>query len=124
VTDTTPSADRVHLEQLELDACIGVTEDERSKRQRLVLNITVYPQLTFDRLGDDIDKAVNYVALCRSARELVEGREWNLIETVASELASHLLATFGLTSTEVEVRKFVLPQTRYVSATALRRRTA
>jgi dihydroneopterin aldolase len=40
-----------------------------------------------------------------------------LIETLASELASHLLRKFPLEGVEVEVRKFVLPNTKYVSAT-------
>ena len=120
MTDFNPAADRVHLEQLDLDARIGVTADERVKPQRLVLNITVWPKSRFDSLKDDINKATNYVELCRSARELVESREWNLIETVASQLAAQLLATFDVTTVEVEVRKFVLPKTKYVSASARR----
>ena len=120
MTDIDPAADRVHLEQLELNVRIGVTDDERAKPQRLILNITVWPKECFDNLQDDIGKAVNYVELCRSARELVAGRQWKLIETVASELASHLLEKFGITIAEVEVRKFVLPKTEYVSATARR----
>jgi FolB domain-containing protein len=120
VADNNQTTDQVHLEQLELNVRIGVTDDERAKPQRLLLNITIWPKAEFNHLQDDIDKAVNYVGLCRSARELVEGREWRLIETVASGLASHLLATFELTTAEVEVRKFVLPKTEYVSATARR----
>ena len=120
MTDSSANADRIHLEQLELDVRIGVTDEERAKPQRLVLNITVWPRTRFDQLRDDIEQTINYVGLCRSSREFVEDREWRLIETVATELASHLLARFQLTTTQVEVRKFVLPKTKYVSATARR----
>ena len=120
MTDSNPTGDRVHIEQLKLDVRIGVPDEERSNTQRLVLNITVWPKRRFDALEDDIDKTINYVELCRSARQLVETRQWKLIETVAAELAAHLLTTFGLSAAEVEVRKFVLPNTEYVSATVRR----
>ena len=120
MTDFSANADRIHLEQLELDVRIGVTDEERAKSQRLVLNISVWPLTRFDQLRDDIDQAINYVELCQSSRQLIESREWKLIETVASELASQLLEKFGITAAEVEVRKFVLPKTAYVSATVRR----
>ena len=74
----------------------------------------------FDRLQDDIELAVNYVELCRTTRQFVHGRAYRLIETLASELVSWLLEKFPLRAAEVEVRKFVLPGTKYVSATVRR----
>jgi hypothetical protein len=35
-------------------------------------------------------------------------------------MAAHLLAQFNLRKVEVEVRKYVLPDTNYVSVTAVR----
>jgi dihydroneopterin aldolase len=113
---------RIHIEQLELEVRIGVGEEERARPQRVTLNLTVWLETGFDRLQDDIGRTVNYVELCRTAGQLVESREWKLIETLASELASHLLEKFPLKAVELEVRKFVLPNTQYVSATV--RRTA
>jgi hypothetical protein len=43
-----------------------------------------------------------------------------LIETLASELVSWLLEKFPLRAAEVEVRKFVLPGTQYISTTVRR----
>jgi dihydroneopterin aldolase len=111
---------RIHIEQLEVHSTIGVTEDERSSSQPLILNLTVWPNVDFERLQDEIGRTVNYVELCRTAREFVETRRDKLIETLASELAAGLLAKFPLKAVEVEVRKFVLPNTRYVSVTVRR----
>jgi dihydroneopterin aldolase len=113
---------RIHIEQLELETRVGVGEEERARPQRVTLNLTVWLGTGFDRLQDDITRTVNYVELCRTAGQLVEKREWKLIETLASELASLLLEKFPLKAVELEVRKFVLPNTQYVSATV--RRTA
>jgi dihydroneopterin aldolase len=112
--------DRVRIEQLELEAHIGVTEEERSRSQRLVLNLSVWPRMPFDQLQDNLDRTVNYVELCRTARQFVENRADKLIETLASELASHVLEKFPVRAVEIEVRKFVLPNTNYVSATVRR----
>ena len=117
MADLSASANRIHLEQLELQACVGVTEDERARPQPLIINLTIWPHSAFEQLQDDINRTINYVELHRSARELVGSRDWKLIETIASELASNVLVTFPLKAVEVEVRKFVLPNTEYVSAT-------
>jgi dihydroneopterin aldolase len=116
------TGDRIRINQLEIFARLGVTGDERARPQRVVLGVTAWPKADFDRLEDDIAQTVNYVELCRATRDFVDGREWNLIETLASTLASHLLTKFPLRIVEIEVRKFVLPNTEYVSATVRRGR--
>ena len=103
-------------------ARIGIGMDERAQPQRIVINLTVWPNAPFEKLQDDISRTINYVDLCRGARELAEGREWKLIETLASDLSSHLIERFSLKAIELEIRKFVLPNTAYVSARL--RRTA
>jgi FolB domain-containing protein len=112
--------DCVHIEELEVEASIGVTEEERTVPQKLVLNITVLPRRSFSNLDDAIANAVDYSRIAREATALAGAKSRCLIETLADELASHLLKTFPLTSALVEVRKFVLPKTRFVSAKAIR----
>ena len=111
----TASADRIHIEQLELHASVGVTDNERSRPQRVTVSLTIWPKAAFATLQDDITRTVNYSELCRSTRELVESKSVRLIETLASELAAHLLNHFPLRAVEIELRKFVLPQTQHVS---------
>ncbi len=47
-------------------------------------------------------------------------RPRRLIETLAEDIAAHLLARFPLRAVEVELRKYIFPDTAFV-ATALRR---
>jgi 7,8-dihydroneopterin aldolase/epimerase/oxygenase len=120
VTDFSATADRIHLEQLEVHANLGVTQEERAQPQPIVINATLWPNLPFDEVHDDIDRAVNYVDISGAVREFIQRREWNLIEAIASELTSHLLQKFPLKAVEIGVRKFVLPDTEYVSVTMQR----
>jgi len=114
------AADRIRIEQIELHARVGVTEDERSKPQRIAVNLTIWPKAGFEQMKDDISRTVNYVELCQAVREFIGQRAFKLIETLAADLASDLLRAFPLQTVEVEIRKFVLPNTEYVSATARR----
>ena len=109
------ASDSIHVEQLEVFARVGVTENERSKPQRLVLNLTAWPRASFDSLGDNIERAVNYSALCATARELMQSRSAALVETFVNELADVLLQKFPIRKIDIELRKFIVPDTQYVS---------
>jgi dihydroneopterin aldolase len=107
--------DRIRIEQLDLYARIGVTENERSRPQRITFSLTVWPKVGFTNLEDDISRTVDYSELCRSAREFVESRSHKLIETLVSEVAAHLLKEFPLRAIEIELRKYVLPDAKHVA---------
>lgn len=112
--------DAVHIEQLELFARVGVTEEERAKPQRLACSITLWPKTSFETLQDDIARTIDYSAVCAAVREFVEKRSDKLIETVAAEVCQHLLEGFPLRQVRIELRKFVLPNARYASVIVTR----
>lgn len=112
--------DQVHVEQLEVFARVGVTESERAAPQRLTLTISVWPDQSFDKLDDDITRAVNYSALCVAAQDFIRERSTRLIETLAENLSSHLLKNFPIRKARIEMRKFVLPDARYASVVITR----
>lgn len=110
--------DQIHIEELEVFARVGVSDDERAQPQRLTLNATMWPSVT--ELHDDIVNTVNYSTAAEAVKAFISRHEYKLIETLADETAAHLLAQFKLRKVAVEVRKFVLPDTDYVSVTAIR----
>jgi len=114
--------DRIHIEQLEVHGRVGVPDFERVEPQRLSLSVTLWPKIA--ELHDNIANTVNYSAVAEYAKEFVNQHDYKLIETLAEEIAAHLLAQFNLRKVAVEVRKFVLPDANYVSVTAVREREA
>jgi len=110
--------DRIHIEQLEIHAYVGVADSERGQPQRLTLNVTFW----LNRAGprDNIADTVNYSEVAASLKQFVVQRDYRLIETLAEETAGHLLTRFPLRKVAVEVRKFVLPDADHVSVTAIR----
>ena len=115
-----PAADSIRIEQLELFARIGVTENERANPQRLTITITVWLKETFDNLEDDITQTVNYSGICAATRDFAREQSCKLVETLASNIASHLLKRFAIRKVELELRKFVLPDAQYVAVMVTR----
>jgi dihydroneopterin aldolase len=108
----------IHIEQLKVQAHVGVPADERSQPQRLTINVSVWPRVAEPR--DELESTVNYASVAKAVREVVRRRHYKLIETVAEEAAAEVLRQFALDKVIVEVRKFVLADAEYVSVTAVR----
>ncbi len=106
--------DSILIADLELSAHIGVPDLERAEMQRLTLNLTLSPCRGFSDLGDDIQKTVDYFVLTRQVRKLAAERPRKLIETLAEEIAAFVLREFPLAEVEVELRKYILPDTAFV----------
>ncbi len=111
-----PCSDEIHIEQLEVFTRIGVPDQERANPQRLTIGISFWPIETMGGVADDIERTVNYSAVAEETKSFVGDQSLNLIETLADRLAIHLLKTFPIRKVKIEVRKFPLPDAKYVSA--------
>jgi dihydroneopterin aldolase len=112
--------DRIHIEQLEISARIGVPEKERSTPQRLTVSISFWPYHEQRDVADKIDNTVNYSIVVEETKNFVRDQSTNLIETLADRLATHLLKTFRIQKVIVELRKFPLKNAKHVSVTVTR----
>ena len=113
-------SDRILIEGLELSSHIGVPDEERASAQRLTANLRLEPLGGLRDLGDKIENTVDYFAVAGFVKTLGLARPRRLLETLAEEIAAELLAQFPLAAVEVELRKFILPDTQFV-AVAIRR---
>lgn len=115
-----PPTDYIHIEQIELSARIGVTEIERDQPQRLTVSVTMWPGKQLADLSDDVRNTINYSEVCQEIKTFVRDRADKLIETLADALAAQLLQRFAVRKIEIEVRKFVVPDTKFVAVTVTR----
>ena len=114
---------RIHINQLELMACIGVPDKERDSPQRLTISLTLWPRRDGADLNDDITRTVNYAAVCAETKKFVRDRRDRLIETLADALAKRLLEVFEIRRITIELRKFILPDVEFVSVTVTRQQS-
>ena len=113
-------SDFIHVEQLELLLRVGITETERAAPQRVTISITIWPRHSLVDLGDKLQNTVNYSKICDETKAFVRDHSYKLIETLADRLAAHLLKRFSMQRIVLELRKFVLPDTKFVAITISR----
>ena len=111
----------IHIEQLKIVAQVGVSKAERARRQRLVLNITVWPARDLRDVKDAVSRTVDYSVLCRETKTYLGRQSPKLLETLAQDLTAHLLRKFRIQKIRLEIRKFVLKDAAYASVTVTRR---
>jgi dihydroneopterin aldolase len=92
-----------------------VTEAERAQAQRLLLTIVMESDFAAAAVSDDLTRTIDYFEVSQRLLRFGEGRQWRLIETLADQVATMILAVYPAHSVSVEVKKFVIPEARYVS---------
>ncbi|NLC52579.1 MAG: dihydroneopterin aldolase [Firmicutes bacterium] len=83
----------------------GVFAAEKELGQRLEVDAELYLDLRQAGINDDLEATVNYVEVYTLIKELVEEREYNLMEGLAEEIADTLLTAYSLQEVTVRVRK-------------------
>lgn len=110
-----PATDAILIEELEIWCRVGVTEAERARRQRLQVCVEIPRSLAAASAADDLTLTIDYFAVTQRLLHIGDCRSWNLIETLASDIAGLILEDFGARQVRVEVRKFIIPEARYVA---------
>jgi dihydroneopterin aldolase len=115
-----PSSDAILVRGLELTSYIGVPDIERAEAQRLTVNMVLLPTSSLSNLNDNLASTVDYFALTRRVRQVAVARPRKLIETLAEEICECVLAEFSVRLVELELRKYILPDTEYVAVRVCR----
>ena len=114
--------DQIVIQDLEVFYRVGVPDEERANPQRLLLTIELERDFTLAAQADDLEQTIDYDHLSRRLLAFGQGRDWKLIETLAVDLAALILGEFKPARVAVEIKKFVLPETRWVSVRVRRPR--
>jgi dihydroneopterin aldolase len=113
---------KITIADLEVFYSVGVTDEERAKPQRLLITVDMAFDFSSAATSDRIEKTINYQQVADEVLKYGEGRNWKLIEKLASNLADFVLAEYHPEAVQVEVKKFVVPQARHVSVSVTKTR--
>ena len=97
--------DQIHIQDLLLRCIVGINPDERENKQDVVLNITLFADLTKAAETDEIDDTVNYRTIKNQVIELVESSSFYLVEKLAGEIARVCLKNDLVAAARVSVEK-------------------
>ena len=105
---------KISIVDLEVFYRVGVPDAERAQAQRLLLTVELEADFTAAAKSDGIADTIDYYAVTQRLLKFGEGREWKLIEKLASDIAEAVIKEFKPQAVSVEVKKFIIQQARYV----------
>ena len=111
----------INIVDLEVFYRVGVPEAERAQPQRLLLTLELESDFSAAAKSDGIADTIDYYAVTQRLLKFGEGREWKLIEKLAADIADVVLQEFKPQAVSVEVKKFIIPQARYVSVSLMKK---
>lgn len=113
---------RISIVDLEVAYRVGVPDEERAKPQRLLLTIEMESSFARAAKSDAIGDTIDYFAVTQRLLKFGDGRNWKLIEKLASDIAGTILSEFPAKKVSVEIKKFIIPQAQYVSVALKKKR--
>lgn len=111
---------KISIVDLEVFYRVGVPDAERAHPQRLLLTVEMEMNFSEAAASDQIARTIDYHSVTQRLLNFREGRNWRLLEKLASDIADTVLSEFKPKSVSVEVKKFAIPQARYVSVSLTR----
>jgi dihydroneopterin aldolase len=97
--------DIVYVSELRADTVIGVYDWERGIRQTVVLDLELATDNRRAAASDRVEDTLDYAALSARVLSFIEGSEFQLIETMAEQVAAIVLAEFGVPWLRLRIAK-------------------
>ncbi len=88
--------DKIHIRDIRCYGRHGVASEENQLGQRFEVSLRLGVDCQPAGQSDDIMKAVNYAHVIERVVNIVEGRTYKLIESVAEAIAQEVLENFPL----------------------------
>ena len=115
---------KITIVDLEVLFSVGVTDEERAKPQPLLVTVDMEFDFSSAAESDRITRTIDYSQVARQVLNYGQNRQWKLIEKLANDLADMILSEFKPQGVTVEVKKFPIPEARFVSVSLSKRRAA
>ena len=97
--------DTVFINDLRIEAIIGIYDWERKVKQTISLDLEMGTDIRQAAATDAIDDTLNYKAVAKRLIAFVEASEYQLVETLAEKIAAIVLSEFTVPWLKLTVHK-------------------
>lgn len=97
--------DIVYLHGLKVECVIGVWEWERRIKQTVTIDLDMAADIGRAAASDQLEDTLNYKAVAKRLIKFVGDSEFQLVETMAEEIAELLRAEFSIPWCRVRINK-------------------
>ncbi len=105
-------SDKLVLKNMTFYGYHGAFAAEKEVGQKFEVDLEVH--MDMQNIGDDTELAFNYVDAYTIIKEIVEEREFNLVETLAETIATQIFGMYDIREVTVRVRKIQVPLGGYL----------
>ena len=95
----------VYLRDLRVETIIGIFEWERTTRQVVGIDLEMAADIARAAATDSIEDALDYKAISKRLIDFVSGSSYQLVETLAEEIARIVREEFGVPWVRVSLSK-------------------
>jgi dihydroneopterin aldolase len=97
--------DKIFIKNLILPCKVGVTDEERIKKQNVILDVEISCDLHRAGEADDFDQTIDYYTLMKDITTVVTQGEFKLLESIGEKVASLVLKDQRVLSVKLAVKK-------------------
>jgi len=97
--------DKIFIKDLMVRGVIGISEKERSQPQDIVINATLYTDISAGSASDNIEDCVNYRTVAKAIIAHIQQVSRYTVEALSADIAEICLNTPNVAKVKVRVEK-------------------
>ena len=97
--------DRIFLSEMKIETTVGIWEWEKRIKQQVIIDIEMSADIKKAAATDQIEDTLNYKAVAKSVRKLVEESSFQLVESMAEKISELVIGEHNVSWVRVKVNK-------------------
>lgn len=97
--------DKIFIKDLLIRGIIGINDWERENPQDILINISLFAEITDAGLNDDLERSINYKTIAKKVIKHAEEIKRFTVEALAEDIAAICLTEHRVESVSVRVEK-------------------
>ena len=97
--------DKIILTDLRIDAVIGIWDWEKRNPQTITIDLEMLTDIKKASQSDSIKDALDYKAVSKRVKQFIQESQFNLIETLAENVAKIILEEFDVQWLKLKISK-------------------
>ena len=97
--------DKIFLSALTVECIVGIWEWERRVKQTVIIDLELATDIRRAAASDHIDDTIDYKKVAKRLLAFVGESQFNLVETLAEQIARVVVTEFGVSWVKVRLNK-------------------
>lgn len=96
---------KIIIKKAQFQCNVGITEQERSKKQEIIIDIDMFCNIKKSTQTDNIKDTIDYFKVHAGIKKIIENKQYNLLETIANKIADYILENYNIKKISILIQK-------------------